>query len=268
VSAPEPVTPTAPRPVRRTVFTQGWRDVAFLHWAVDPAAVAPLLPPGTVPDVQDGVTYVGLIPFRMRRIGLLGAPGLPWLGSFAETNVRLYSVDGRGRRGVVFRSLEADRLLPVLAARWGARLPYVWARMTVQRDGDRLTYSSSRRWPGPAADHRSPPRSLRSSLAGARCDAHSLSAPASRVTVQVGEWLTTPDPLAVFLTARWGLHRPGARGPVFWPNEHPAWPLRRAHLLDLDESLLAAAGLPGVSGLPDSVLFSPGVDVRFGPFER
>jgi uncharacterized protein YqjF (DUF2071 family) len=224
------------------VFTQGWRDVAFLHWAVDPAAVAPLLPPGTAPDVLDGVTYVGLIPFRMRRVGLLGAPGLPWLGSFAETNVRLYSVDAHGRRGVVFRSLEADRLLPVLAARWVARLPYAWARMTVRRDGDRLSYSSSRRWPRPAA--------------------------ASRLTVQVGERLSTPDPRAVFLTARWGLHRPGPRGPVFWPNEHPAWPLHQARLLDLDESLLAAAGLPGVASPPDSVLFSPGVDVRFGPFER
>jgi uncharacterized protein len=239
----EPLTPTAPRPVRRTVFTQGWRDVTFLHWAVDPADVAPLLPTGTVPDVLDGVTQVGLIPFRMCRIGLLGAPGLPWLGSFAETNVRLYSVDERGRRGVVFRSLEADRLLPVLAARWAARLPYVWARMDVRRDGDELTYTSTRRWPGPAGV-------------------------ASRVVLQVGERLTTPDPLATFLTARWGLHRPGSRGPVYWPNEHPEWPLHRAELLDLDESLLAAAGLPGVTGRPDSVFFSPGVDVRFGPFQR
>jgi uncharacterized protein YqjF (DUF2071 family) len=265
----EPLTPTAPRPVRHTVFTQGWRDVTFLHWALDPAVVAPLLPVGTVPDVLDGATYVGLIPFRMRRIGLLGAPGLPYLGSFAETNVRLYSVDGRGRRGVVFASLDADRLLPVLAARWVARLPYVWSRMRVARAGDELTYTSVRRWPGPArADHRSPPRSLRSSLAGARCDAHSLSAPASRVAVRIGERLPGPDPLAGFLTARWGLHRPGARGPVYWPNEHPEWPLHRAELLDLDESLLAAAGLPGVSGAPDSVLFSPGVDVRFGPLQR
>jgi uncharacterized protein YqjF (DUF2071 family) len=225
------------------VFTQSWRDVAFLHWAVDPALVAPLLPAGTVPDVHDGAGYVGLIPFRMRRIGLFGAPGVPYLGSFPETNVRLYSVDDNGRRGVVFRSLESSRLLPVLAARWSARLPYQWARMTVRRDGDRLAYESSRRWPGPAG------------VAG-------------RVVVQVGERLTAPDPLAAFLTARWGLHRPGARGPVYWPNEHPEWPLHRAELLDLHESLLAAAGLPGVTGRPDSVLFSPGVDVRFGPFER
>ena len=243
MSTPESLSPTSPRPVRQIVFTQGWRDVTFLHWAVDPAVVAPLLPAGTVPDVHDGATYVGLVPFRMRRIGLLGAPGLPWIGSFPETNVRLYSVDARGKRGVVFRSLDADRLLPVLAARWVARLPYLWARMDVRRDADELTYTSRRRWPGPVGAH-------------------------SVVTVRVGAALPDPGPLARFLTARWGLHRPGARGPVYWPNEHPEWPLHAAELLRLDESLLAPAGLAGVSGAPDSVLFSPGVDVRFGTYLR
>jgi uncharacterized protein len=58
----------------------------------------------------------------MYRTGLLSLPAIPYLGSFAETNVRLYSVGPDGRRGVVFRSLDAARLMPVLAARWGFRL--------------------------------------------------------------------------------------------------------------------------------------------------
>jgi uncharacterized protein YqjF (DUF2071 family) len=80
--------------------------------------------------------------------------------------------------------------------------------------------------------------------------------------------LPDPGPLARFLTARWGLHRPGARGPVYWPNEHPEWPLHAAELLSLEESLLVPAGVTGVAGAPDGVLFSPGVDVRFGPYLR
>jgi hypothetical protein len=240
VTVTEPVSPTSPRPVRRTVLTQGWRDVTFLHWAVDPTLVAPLLPAGARPDELGGATYVGLIPFRMRRIGLLGAPGLPYLGSFAETNVRLYSVDDRGRRGVVFRSLEADRLLPVLAARWVARLPYLWSRMRVERDGDRITYRAQRRWPGPRGT-------------------------GGTIAVRIGDPLAGTDPLAHFLTARWGLHQITGGRLAYWPNEHPAWPLHAADLLALDDDLVAAAGLPSVGGSPDSVLFSPGVDVRFGP---
>jgi uncharacterized protein YqjF (DUF2071 family) len=236
----EALTPTAPRSAGRTVFTQGWRDLAFLHWAAEPEIVAPLLPPGTRPDVHEGRSYVGLIPFRMRRIGLLGSPGLPYVGSFLETNVRLYSVDEQGRRGVVFRSLEADRLLPVLAARWIAGLPYTWARMRITREGDRITYASRRRWPGPAGAH-------------------------SRIELQVGTRLDDAGPLAAFLTARWGLHQRAGGRTAFWPNEHPEWPLHSAELVACDEDLIRAAGLPGVSGAPDSVLFSPGVDVRFGP---
>jgi uncharacterized protein YqjF (DUF2071 family) len=236
----EPVTPTSPRPAGRTVFTQGWRDLAFLHWAVEPARVAPLLPPGTRPDEHDGATYVGLVPFRMRRIGIAGSPGLPYLGSFLETNVRLYSVDERGRRGVVFASLDAERLLPVLAARWVAGLPYLFARMRFRRDGDLVTYTSRRRWPGPR---------------GARAD----------VVLRVGDRLDDVPPLAHFLTARWGLHQTDRRGrTVYWPNEHPQWPLHEAALVDLRETVLAATGL-AVDRPPDSVLFSPGVDVRFGP---
>jgi uncharacterized protein YqjF (DUF2071 family) len=56
---------------------------------------------------------------------------------------------------------------------------------------------------------------------------------------------------------------------VFVPNEHPPWSLHSAELLDLDDELIAAAGLPGIADrAPDSVLFSPGVTTRFGSHVR
>ncbi len=59
-----PVTPPAlPRPV---IFDQRWTDLTFIHWPVLPESVAGSYPPGTRPDVfADGMTYVGLVPFRM-----------------------------------------------------------------------------------------------------------------------------------------------------------------------------------------------------------
>lgn len=227
--------------MRRTLLTQSWLDLTFLHWAVAPEVVRPLLPTGTRADVIDGRTYIGLIAFRMYRIGWMGLPGLPWLGTFPETNVRLYSVDDAGRRAVVFLSLDAARLLPVLTARVGFRIPYVWSRMSVRRRPDDVFEYQSRR-------HRPGKPSVR-----------------SYIRVKVGQRVREPSAAEHFMTARWGLHYAPLGRTLYLPNEHPRWPLYRADLLELRENLVAAAGLPEPAGPPDSVLYSPGVPVRFGP---
>jgi len=242
-AVPEPVSVDPPHGPAPTLLTQSWLDLAFLHWALDPAEVAPLLPPGTVPDTFDGATYVGLVAFRMHRVGWFRLPGVPYLGSFPETNVRLYSVDEHGRRGVVFRSLDASRLLPVAVGRWAFGLPYVWSGMSVRRDGDTVSYRSRRRWPGP--------RGARSALA-----------------VRIGERVAEPTALEHFLTARWALHTPFLGRARYLPNVHPRWPLHRARLLSYDEDLLAAAGVTRPPNPPASVLWSPGVPVRFLPPPR
>jgi uncharacterized protein len=222
------------------VLRQWWRDLTFVHWRVPPDDVAPLLPPGTRPDVHDGSSWVGLVPFRMTGAGAGRGPGVPWLGSFPETNVRLYSVDERGRRGVVFRTLEAARLPFVLGARVALGLPYTWSRMRVSETDGTLTYTSRRRWPDPR---------------GA----------ATRVVVRPGATLAGGDPVADFLTARWGLHTHHLGRTLYLPNRHETWPLQAAALLHLDDALVAACGLPGVADRPpDSVLFSRGVRTQFG----
>ncbi|MFC4562239.1 DUF2071 domain-containing protein [Nocardiopsis mangrovi] len=93
---------------RRTHHLAG---VAFLHWRVAPDAVSALLPAGTRADTLDGVAYAGLVAFRVPESPAFGA--VP-TGAFTEANVRLCSVDGRGRRGVVFVSMDADSA-PVVA---------------------------------------------------------------------------------------------------------------------------------------------------------
>lgn len=238
----EEVTPTAPRPLRRRLLIQDWLDVTMLHWEADPDLVQRQLPAGTRPDLIDGRTYVGLIGFRMRRLGFGPGPGLPHLGDFLETNVRLYSVDDEGRRGVYFCSLDAERLLPVIGARVAMRLPYMWSSMRLDRDDDVLTYYCTRRLPRPTAQ--------------------------SVMRVRIGPPLPTPSALDHFVTARWGLHTRWYGRTLYLPNVHEQWPLRSAELLTLDDppetGLLARAGFE-VTGPPLSAVYAPKVSVRFGP---
>ncbi len=240
---------------------QHWRDITFVHWRVDPERVARYMPEGVRPDVHDGSSWVGLIPFRMVDAGVGPGRPVPWLGTFLETNVRLYSRDDAGRRGVVFLSLDAQRLGVVVGARLLFGTPYQWARMRfapqpVPSDptGTVVTYAA-RRFRGPW--HRWPRTGRRPSPPG--------PSPTSRLCVRVGERVAAPAPLELFLTARFGLHTAVAGRALWVPNTHAPWPLHRAEVIELDDRFVAAAGLPGVTDRPpDSVLFSPGVGTSFG----
>ncbi|MGU3434948.1 YqjF family protein [Actinomycetes bacterium M1A6_2h] len=218
---------------------QRWERLTFLHWRVDPDTVAPLLPTGVAPDVYDGSTWVGLIGFEMVGAGLGYGHPVPYVGTFPEINVRLYSVDGDGRRGVVFRSLEASRLAVVLATN-AAGVKYRWSSIDIDDDGTEIGFRSTRIAP--------PSRGATTNFA-----------------VRRGTRDMSDDPLGVFLTARWGMHTRVAGQLLFVPNVHRRWPLVDASLVRCDDELLDAAGLAGVASRPpDSVLFSPGVRTQFG----
>lgn len=219
----------------RVLFDQQWCELAFLHWPVDPRDVAAYMPPGARVDVwEDGSTYVGLIPFRMRRAGLGEGHPLPWLGSFLEWNVRLYSVDDEGRHGVVFRSLDATRLPVVLAASL-AGVPYRWARIRARRTADDEIDWRLRRIGRPNVT--------------------------SQLRLRVGEPVE-PTPLELFLVSRWGMHSAVRGRPVWVPNAHGHWPLYAAEVTHLADTLVAAAGVP-TAGPMLRPLWTPGVHARF-----
>ena len=238
VTSPEPVTVIAP-PLRRPhLMRQSWLDVTFLHWAVEPAAVARFMPPGVAPDVIDGRTYVGLVPFRMVGAGLARGPAVPWAGTFLETNVRLYSVDADGRRGVVFLSLDAERAVVVAGARAVFGLPYRWARMRFAADGDTRTYTARTRWPGVSAT--------------------------SRVAVRVGGPLPTARSSASSPPAG-ACTSPAAAGPPTCATRTRRGRCAPPRSSSLDDGLVAAAGLGDLAARPpDHVAFSEGVAARFG----
>lgn len=237
---PWPNAPQLPAPI---IMDQRWTDAVFMHWRIPEAVAAPFMPPGVVPDSFDGSAWVGLIGFRMQGAGLGRGPGIPYFGSFTEINVRLYSREPDGTRGVVFLSLDATRLAVVLAAR-AAGIPYVWSRSGFRDAGavDGPARPSAGYW-------------VRRFRGGARSD--------FAVSVAPEPDAEATDPLSVHLTARFGLHTRFRGRTLYVPNTHSAWPLYRAELTRCEDQLVAAAGI-SVGGPPESVLFSPGVRTQFG----
>lgn len=217
-----------------------WATLLFAHWPVRAAAVRPLVPPALDLDTFGGTAWVGLIPFTMPR---LASTRLPWAPlSFHECNVRTY-VTCDGEPGVHFFSLDAASRVAVWTARrvWG--LPYFFARMDLRRDGDVVHYTVARAG-APAARLRCAWR------AGA-------PRPPSR-----------PGGLDHFLTERYVLFTVDRLGrPLRGRILHEPWPLREAEPVELDDGLVAAAGIT----VPDErpVLYhADELDVEAWPLER
>ncbi len=208
-----------------------------MHWRIPAERVAPLLPAGLRPDVHDGSSWVGLIPFVLDRATIFGSPPIPWFGDFVEINVRLYAVDTSGRRGVVFLTLEANRLAAVLAARAVFGLPYRWARTRLEVSDGLYRYTGAR---------------------------HRRTRARTEIVVRPDTQRVIDDALADFLTARWALFTTQRGKTIHLRNTHEPWPLFTATLEVLDDHLLADTGFADLASRPpDSVLFSPGVTTWF-----
>ena len=230
-------------PTRRTegrpVGHQRWRALLFLHWPVPVDVLRPLVPPGLQIDTFEGVAYVGLVPFAMRRVR-------PWWSpervafDFLETNVRTYvHVEGQAP-GVYFFSLDASSRVAVAVARRQFGLPYYYARMRLTRAGDILTYAGRR-------------------LGG--------RGPRSFVRAVPGEHLgpSRSGTLEHFLLERYILHVEGRDGLMQGRVHHTPYPVRRARVLELGDELIAATGLPRPTLPPPLVHYAAGVDVEIFP---
>lgn len=230
--------PVCQVPVRRAAMIHWWEQVTFIHWRFDPEVVQRLLPHGLTVETFDGSAWVGLVPFYMR-VALPRSRSVPWLSRFAETNVRTYVRGPDGTNGVWFFSLDAARLGAVIIARTTYRLPYFWSKMSVERSGSTMHYRCERRWPGPDA--------------------------ASRTAVEIGQPFDAAElsTLDHFLTARWALFSAQRSGLRMARAFHGQWPLRRAQIVELDDTLVTAAGLPAPQGEP-LVHFGSSVEVRIG----
>lgn len=204
------------RPMRMS-----WHDLLFAHAPVSSAALRALVPAGLEIDTFDGVAWLGVVPFRMTRVGPRFLPPLPGLSAFAELNVRTY-VTRDGKPGVWFFSLDAANRVAVWTARRFFHLPYFRARMRCEADGDEIVYASERTHSGaPAAAFRARYRPVGDVYATRRGD--------------LDHWLTE----------RYCLYAARPDGALMRVDiEHPPWPLQRAAAGIESNTMADAAGLP------------------------
>jgi hypothetical protein len=73
-------------------------------------------------DLSDDKAWIGITPFKITGLHLVSLPPIPGLDSFNEINVRAY-VQHAGKPGVWFFSLDASKLIPVLATRLFYQVP-------------------------------------------------------------------------------------------------------------------------------------------------
>jgi uncharacterized protein YqjF (DUF2071 family) len=223
---------------------QVWHDLLFAHWAFDPALVRPLVR-GPLPlDTFDGRAWIGVVPFRVSGLRPRGLPPIAGLSSFPELNVRTY-VTRDGEPGVYFFSLDAGSRFAVEAARRLYHLPYVRARMTVERDGGTVRYRSLR------VDSRLPAAELRMRYR-----------PAAPVR------LAEPGSLDHWLTARYCLYTLDGKGvPYRCEIDHAPWPLQPAAAEFEVNTMLQPLGL-APAAVPPLLHFAQRLDVHVWRLER
>lgn len=222
------------RPDRKPQGFQKWRSLLFMHWTVPVAELRPLLPEMLELDLFEGQAYVGVVPFAMEAVR-------PWwcpesLGfSFLETNVRTYVVYDN-QPGVYFLSLEAASRIAVWAARRFWSLPYYFANMSMRQDGDVTRYVTKR----------------------------SRTGVTHQVSYRVGESLgpSQPDSLEFFFLERYLLFAERRRELLVGQVHHSPYPAKSAEILQVNDDLMEAAGLPATDQLPVLAHFSEGVDVE------
>ncbi|OKK03928.1 hypothetical protein AMK26_19565 [Streptomyces sp. CB03234] len=217
------------------MLTARWLSQSFVHWAHAPEEVQALLPDGLEVDLFQDAAWVGFTPFVMDSVKAFGALPVPG-PAFFETNLRTYVRLPSGKDGLWFLSIEVGN--PLMLAARVIGVPYHLGDLEVAKDGPLVRYAGVRRGGAPR--------------------------PSYRLTVRVGDRVAEPTERDVWLTSRW--RAVTRRAGALWetPVEHEPWPLARATVLELEESLTARAGLTPPAGDP-VVHFSPGVGpVRLG----
>ena len=232
------------------VLRQDWHHLLFLHWEVPPQELQPLVAPELTIDTFDGNAYVGLVPFTLSGVRPVLTPPLPWISSFHEINVRTYVHLGGRDPGVWFFSLDASSAIAVAAARAAYHLPYFHSSMELVTSSDtppQIDFESKRDDPRGAAPATSRIR---------YCPMEGIVREAA------------PGSLEHFLIERYILYTTDDEHRLCRARvHHQPYPIQRADVLELEETMIWAAGIKRPESAPLRH-YAREVNVRVYPLEK
>jgi uncharacterized protein len=221
-----------------------WHELLFMHWPVAAGALREHVPAALELDTFEGEAWIGVVPFRMSGIRHRLLPPIPGTSAFPELNVRTYVRHG-GRGGVWFFSLDAASRLAVRAARLAFHLPYFDARMSCERRGGEVVYSSRRVHRGAVP-----------------CRFEGTYRPAGPVRQ------SRAGTLEDFLTNRLCLYCADRKGRVYRGDiEHAPWPLQNAEAEVKVNTMADTIGLK-LPEVPPLLHYSHELDVKAWRVQR
>jgi len=246
---------------------QQWGKLLFMHWAIDPKLLRPLIPAQLSIDTFDGSAWVGEVPFTMWGIRASLLPPIPGTSAFHELNVRTY-VHLNGVPGVWFFSLDAANSLAVWGARTFYHLPYFNADMHLTQKGNTIDYSSRR------TDDQTYGEFFAAEAAGIPGAANVerfRDRPRAELNASwnIGEPLpqTSPGSIEFFLTERYCLYSLHRRRPYRSRIFHEPWPLRRATLNSRQSTMIQSLGI--AESQEDPLLhYAEEIEVEIWPLKK
>lgn len=222
-------------------LTARWSKLCLFNYAVDPAVLAPRLPPQLTLDTLDGQAFVSLVAFDFLETRVLG---VPWPGfvNFPEINLRFYVKQADGTRGVMFVRELVPQWLVATIAKQIYNEPYEATEMrsSVEQDGRGVRVAHHWMWQG---------------------QAHSLSLHAAPTPEMPAE-----DSQAHFFKEhQWGYGVDRRGRTLVYEVRHPHWQTYavQSHSLKVDFGQLYGAEFAVLNGQePRSVFLAEGSEIE------
>ena len=223
---------------------QDWRHLLFLNWAYDPKEIQKTLPEGLFVDLHEGKAYLSIVVFFMENLRFSFLPKVPGLSHFVEINLRTYVYNQKGVPGVWFYSLDIDSKLAAFGGRTFFHLPYHHSNLTSELREGMIHITGQRN-----------------------------SSPSTFLNFSYKEQkektrLAKPGTLAFFLVERYLLFTNTQNKLKMGQVYHERYPLIDNDFFTADTNLFESNHFFKPKGGPDSIQYSPGVDVSIFPLKN